>query len=156
MFDDAEPLSCVSAFFPLGALFNHACGASREVGPAVRYFDCAFHEGEEAPRIRFVAARAIEAGEEVTHAYLDPTLDVEERRYKLLLTYRFACACGRCREEEPRAGTAEDPLAGHFPHGAGADGLRYFFSHGGAYPPEEPPGGGGAGGAGAGAGNREP
>ena len=55
--EDEAPVSCVSALFPLGALFNHSCE------PNVGYSECGWAEGAPAPRVVFRAARAIAAGD---------------------------------------------------------------------------------------------
>lgn len=129
LFDDPTPFSAVSALFPLGALFNHACGEAN-----VGYEECAWEEGAPAPHVRFVARRAIAAGEELCHSYISGVPATAERRKKLLLTYRFACACAACVADEPLAGTAGDPLAAHFPNGVGAEGIARFYANGGRYP----------------------
>ena len=118
LFEDAAPFSTVSAIFPSAACLNHSCEPNCQT-------KAAWVEGEEAPRAMVIARRAIAAGEELTSSYL-PLLgqqagSVAQRRRELLLSYRFACACSRCRREEPRAGTPQDPLAVHFPHGKGLD-----------------------------------
>lgn len=128
LFDDDAPFAAVNAFFVCGAAFNHACAA-----PAAAA-DVRWEEGAPAPAARFVAARDIAAGEEVTISYADADLPAAERRRKLLLTYRFACACAACVAEDPRAGTPADELAGAFPDGAGAAAQASFFARGGAYP----------------------
>ena len=140
MFDERAPLSYLSAYFVLGSLFNHACA------PNVAYSRCAWEEGQEAPRMRFVAARGIARGEEAVHSYIDASGSAEARRKKLLLTYRFRCACSKCVEEVEglRGGgggggggaAAGDPLAAHFPHGMGAEGIANYYARGGRYPSE--------------------
>ena len=135
LFEDAAPLSAVSALFVVGALFNHTCGE-----PNVGYAGCAWEEGAPAPTVRFTATRDVEPGEELFHSYLyDPhgDDDAAARRMKLLLTYRFRCACERCRAQVPAAGTPEDPLATHFPWGPGVEGALAFFERGGQYPRTE-------------------
>lgn len=137
-FDDLRPFSNVSAFFPLGALFNHSCA------PNVLYNDCSWEEGEAAPRITFVAAKDIGAGEEMLHSYIDSGSPVGERRKKLLLTYRFACVCARCVAEGGEVGEevgvegGKDPLAKHFPHGRGPEGIIKYYAMGGRFPVDDP------------------
>lgn len=147
LFDDAEPLADVSALFVLGALFNHSCA------PNMRY-TCRWIEGAGAPTLRFFADRAVAAGEELTHSYVDPSLPCAERRRGLLLTYRFRCHCAACTRdmaagsgsggcssggsasaEVPPPGA--DPLDSYFPLGVGLAGTRAFFRGGGQYPAEE-------------------
>ena len=117
LFDDPTPFSSVTAQFAAAACLNHSC----EPNCAMR---TQWLEGEAAPRALIAAKRDLAAGEECTQSYLPLDIwegDVTARRRELLLTYRFACTCARCRREEPRAGTPQDPLAGHFPLGAGLD-----------------------------------
>jgi hypothetical protein len=132
MFDERAPLSYLSAYFVLGSLFNHSCA------PNVAYSRCAWEEGQEAPRMRFVAARGIARGEEAVHSYIESSAGAEARRKKLLLTYRFRCGCSRCVEEVGAlaAGGSGDPLAPHFPHGLGAEGIANYYARGGRYPSE--------------------
>ena len=133
LFDDPAPLCAVSALFMVGSLFNHTCGA-----PNVGYADCAWAEGDSAPCVRFVATRDIAAGEELRHSYFfSPADDASARRKKLLLTYRFRCACESCGEAVPGAGGAEDPLAEQFPYGAGVEGALRWLRGGGVYPDAE-------------------
>ena len=132
MFDERAPFSYVSGFFVLGALFNHSCA------PNVAYTACAWAEGEPAPRIRFVASRAIAVGEEALHSYIDSDVPAEARRKKLLLTYRFRCACERCAAEVPGLAAGADPLAQHFPYGLGPEGLSAFYARGGKFPIDDP------------------
>jgi hypothetical protein len=131
LFDDEEPLSYVTTFFPAAAMINHSCA------PSASFSGCSYEVGSEGPALRMVALRDIAEGEEVTiaYGYAEGEAQVEERRYKLLVSYRFACGCERCVAEEPRAGGAEDPLNVHFPAGSGLDGVRALYSRSGwAYP----------------------
>lgn len=131
LFDDEAPLQYVPAYFPAGALMNHSCA------PNASFAGCGWGVGEACPTLRMTALVDIAQGEEVTTAYGyvgEDARGVEERRYKLLLTYRFACACRACVEEEPRAGTLDDPLRAHFTQGAGLDGQLAFYGMGGKYP----------------------
>ena len=135
LFYDEEPLSNVSSLFVLGAQFNHACGDAANL----RY-TAAWEEGEDAPCLTVRADADIPAGSECTISYVsDTSLSVAERRRKLLLAYRFRCACAVCVTEEPCAGNpASDPLRSElfFPHGTGLEGATHFFASGGAYPSE--------------------
>lgn len=129
LFDEPTPFAYLSAYFPLGSLFNHSCA------PSVAYTECSWEEGAPAPTVTFVALRALAAGEEATHSYIDSSLPVASRRKKLLLTYRFACACSRCQQEMGEEGEGgEDPLRQHFPHGLGPEGLAAYYARGGQYP----------------------
>jgi hypothetical protein len=134
LFDDAAPLSHVTGLFALAALFNHACGGAANVS----YSDCAWAEGAEFPTVTLRAARDIAAGEECSICYLaapgDLALPVAERRYRLLMTYRFSCVCAECVAEEPAAGGARDPLRAHFPCGLGLESVTSFYEMGGKYP----------------------
>ena len=127
LFDDDPPLTSVGAICVLGALINHACA------PNVKYA-CAWEEGAPAPVCTFTANEDISEGAEVLLAYLSDVDDTAARRRALLLTYRFRCTCSKCRADEPRAGTEEDPLAVHFPGGAGVEGVLDYFTRGGEYP----------------------
>ena len=113
---------------------NHACGCAANVS----YSSCVWAEGAEFPTVSMRAIRAIQEGEECSICYLaapgDGDLLVEERRHRLLMTYRFACVCRECVVEEPRAGGQGDPLRGHFLCGVGVDGVASFFEGGGRYP----------------------
>ena len=134
LFDDEAPLSHVTGLFALAALMNHACGDAANVS----YADCAWREGADFPTVTMRALRAIAPGEECSICYLaapsDAALTTAERRYRLLMTYRFACACAVCAAEEPAAGSASDPLGLHFPCGPGLEGVEAFFAAGGRYP----------------------
>ena len=131
---DAPPLSYVTGFFALASLFNHACGSAANVS----YSNCVWAEGAEFPTVSMRAIRAIQEGEECSICYLaapcDKTLPVKVRRHRLLFTYRFECTCYECVMEEPRAGGEGDPLRGHFPCGAGVEGVASFFEGNGRYP----------------------
>ncbi len=129
LFDDEEPLSYVSAFFPCGALANHSCD------PSASFLGCAWEVGAAGPTLCLTALRDIAAGEEVTISYGYGEEAVQERRYKLLVSHRFACACARCVDEDPRAGGSGDPLSRHFIGGSGLDGVRNLYARRGwAYP----------------------
>jgi hypothetical protein len=131
LFDDPLPLSHVPAFFPCAGLLNHSCSAS------LSYTSCQWAPGSACPTVRITATRDMGEGEEATLAYGyagEDAKGVEERRYKLLVTYRFRCACPLCVQEESLAGTPADPLAHHFPRGLGLDGQRAFYDLGGKYP----------------------
>ena len=132
LFDDPTPFSSVSALFVVGGLFNHTCGE-----PNVGYTECAWAEGEAAPAVRFVAARDVAEGEELCHSYHHAEEDAAARRKKLLLTYRFRCTCEACAAAVPGAGEGGDPLAPHFPFGAGAEGVLLYLRGGGSYPHAE-------------------
>lgn len=130
LWDDDEPLSHVSAIFPLAAQFNHGCGTTANI----RY-TCTWAEGEPAARITFVAARDIACGEEMLHDYTGGLPDpCSTRRRKLLLSHRFLCHCAVCAAELAQAG-ADDPLKGAFSQGTGLSGTTFFFAAGGRYPP---------------------
>ena len=131
LFEDAAPFSQLTAQFAGAALLNHSCEPNCQTSAQ-------WLEGEPAPRAVVIAKRALAAGEECTCSYLPlaPGGGVAARRRELLLSYRFACACARCVREEPRAGTPADPLAAHFPLGAGLD-ARVEVRRGGALWPRE-------------------
>ena len=161
LFDDADPLSHVTAFFPLAARINHACGAAANLAHT-----CVWAEGAPAPLLRIVATRGIPAGSELTQHYLDDgggstdggggvgghgggdgrggggaaadgmeQRSLEARRRQLLLTYRFRCACATCASEDAAVGGPADGLARHFAAGTGAGGVAAYFAAGGVYPP---------------------
>jgi hypothetical protein len=48
--------------------------------------------------LKLVALRRIEAGEELTHSYIEETLPLEERREDLR-SYGFVCDCPKCQQE---------------------------------------------------------
>eukprot|EP00667_Euglena_gracilis_P009048 EG_transcript_9188 len=71
--------------FPTGALLNHSCAPT-----CVVMYDPATHIQT------FRCLRAVAAGEEVTHAYLDIALPCPVRQAKLLQQYQFRCLCPAC------------------------------------------------------------
>lgn len=48
------------------------------------------------PGLAFRALRAIQGGEELCHAYVDPDADVEDRQCRLQAGYGFVCTCPKC------------------------------------------------------------
>ena len=73
------------ANFPLAALANHSCVPNA----AAR---------QEGPQMCLYALRAIEAGEEICHCYVN--LDEPEAQSLIRQTWGFVCACRRCRGGE--------------------------------------------------------
>jgi hypothetical protein len=141
LFDDINPLSHVTGFFALASLFNHSCGDAANVS----YAESIWAEGSEFPVVTLRALRDIQQGEECTISYLsdaDCALPVNERRYKLLMTYRFRCKCTICIKEmhEERKSTSttekefDDPLLEFFMCGLGFESVLAFFDMGGKYP----------------------
>lgn len=142
LFDDVSPLSHVTGFFALASLFNHACGDAANVS----YAESLWAEGADFPVVTMRALRDIEKGEECNISYLsdaDCVLPVNERRYKLLMTYRFRCRCEVCiREMKDSAsggggsnnGEGSDPLLEYFMCGLGFESVLSFFDMGGKYP----------------------
>jgi hypothetical protein len=148
LFDDPQPLTHLTGFFPLAALLNHSCD------PNITYAGGRWAEGEPFPSFSFRTTRDVAEGEEVCYPYLsgeeeedghegkgeEGESEAERRRYKLLLTYRFRCRCARCLREVPGLREGEggqggrDPLAKHFPFGEGVDGVLAFYRMGGVYP----------------------
>ena len=71
--------------YPIGALLNHSCTANCVVS-----YDPVSH----AQVIRCL--RDVEAGEELTHMYLDAAATSAERRAALKAHYFFDCDCAAC------------------------------------------------------------
>jgi hypothetical protein len=86
----ADPASQAlgSAVYSAASLCNHSCDPSA---------DAAWPSGDA--RLRLTARRALAPGEQVTITYVDASLEVEERRALLRLSYGFECRCARCVEE---------------------------------------------------------
>jgi hypothetical protein len=146
LFDDVSPLSHVTGFFALASLFNHACGDAANVS----YAESLWAEGADFPVVTLRALRDIEQGEECNISYLsdaDCALPVSERRYKLLMTYRFRCRCTICIQEmkaeqgglqdgekDKEKEEGADPLMEYFMCGLGFESVLSFFDMGGKYP----------------------
>lgn len=80
--------------YPLGALLNHACQPS-----------CIVRYGDGGEQI-FQTVRAVAAGEQLTHAYVDAAdyASPAARRAALESSHGFTCACQRCAREEEEEG----------------------------------------------------
>ena len=82
--------------------FSSPRGASRapfaSIAPRARRLVAARGGSPLAAELRTV--RPVEAGEEITYAYVDVGADrcLEDRR-RDLMDYGFCCACARCRTE---------------------------------------------------------
>ena len=79
--------------YPVAALMNHACAFN-----AV----CSFAPGGAVLNVR--AVRAIEPGEHVCYAYIDPYQPRRTRRAQLRDAYFFDCACSQCSCHENSGG----------------------------------------------------
>lgn len=53
-------------------------------------------------RLEVRAARQIDAGEELTIAYIDVGMPLHSRRQKLLFSYGFKCECSACLSEDSK------------------------------------------------------
>jgi len=84
----AGPSALGSAVYGAASLANHSCDPTA---------DAAWPAGDA--RLRLTARRDLAQGEQVTIAYIDCALGVEERRAFLEHAYGFACLCARCVEE---------------------------------------------------------
>lgn len=107
------PCSSVQLMCLLASMTNHSCA-----GDSMRYestwLPAAAAPQTVEPGLRFIAVRDIAAGEELTHPYVDPGADVEDRRARLQVGYGFLCDCSRCVEEaeaEGRSGDGEGIMA---------------------------------------------
>ena len=89
-----ESVGC--GLFVDAAPANHSCAPNCD--PVVLI------EAGRAPLLHLVARRAIEADHQVFIAYVPLYASGTQRRAALRDTYRFECACERCRAEQ-RAGT---------------------------------------------------
>lgn len=78
--------------YTLGAFFNHSC-----VPNSIPVYDC------ENKIQTFRALRAIKAGEEITHSYVDLARSTLERRVTLRKDYGFECDCHYCSSIEARS-----------------------------------------------------
>jgi hypothetical protein len=80
-----DVLDEVSALLsPVGALLNHSCFPTTCVAYDAQGRQC------------FIACRAINEGDEITHSYVDCGVPTEQRRERLRSIYGFDCACERC------------------------------------------------------------
>lgn len=111
--------------YPNTALLNHSCAPS-----CVLAFD--------GPRVEVRTLRAVDAGDELTHCYVDLCLSTRQRRVTLRERYGFECTCPRCTDGLTTAdGTDVDSLLDTVP-GAGTDGQGnggQGASEGGSTPP---------------------
>ncbi len=73
--------------FVAASRFNHSCA------PNVSRL-------RDGRRIVFVANRVVEAGEELTIAYVSLGMGRAQRRAALLADYRFVCECDRCMDDK--------------------------------------------------------
>jgi hypothetical protein len=48
----------------------------------------------------FIAARDIDANEQLSISYIDQTAPLSARQQQLMFTYGFKCSCELCAEEE--------------------------------------------------------
>ncbi|KAJ6479580.1 hypothetical protein C8R45DRAFT_832800 [Mycena sanguinolenta] len=78
-------LSTHRAIFPNISRCNHSCGPNARWQWDVGSFS-----------LSLVALRPIEAGQEITVAYITPTCSRTERRTKLKMIYNFSCRCEFC------------------------------------------------------------
>lgn len=77
-----------SACYLLSSLFNHSCVPNVEMcWPA------------NNSKLEMRAARAIDEGEELTIAYIDPNLPLRDRQNRLNFGYGFSCDCVLCEAE---------------------------------------------------------
>jgi len=72
--------------FPLGALLNHSCEPN-----------CVLYYAPDSHTQVIRAIRAVPAGEELCHAYIDIAAPTADRRSKLASGYHFRCSCPRCQ-----------------------------------------------------------
>jgi len=98
---DAELRPTGRGVYPLLACANHDCAPS-----------CVLTFRGAKAQLR--AARPLDAGDEVTLAYVDLCASRRERRNELRSGYYFECTCARC------AGGGADPLGGSSPAAAAA------------------------------------
>jgi len=73
--------------YPHGALLNHSC----DPNCLLRY--------REGTTMEIVTLRPIEAGEELTHSYVDLMKYTEQRSLELRNVHGFQCQCKRCKGE---------------------------------------------------------
>lgn len=88
-------------FLPaLGSLVNHSCNGNLAI------------DFEKDRTISWLALRDIQPGEELTISYIDETLDVEDRQFRLRNYWGFTCQCEKCKrdmlEEQNREGNVEE------------------------------------------------
>ncbi|TYZ69300.1 hypothetical protein PybrP1_011637 [[Pythium] brassicae (nom. inval.)] len=69
------------------AMANHSCEPN-----------CAVTFSAKEQRVEFRAMRAIAAGEELTHSYVDIALPRRDRQQRLEQQYHFQCKCVRCSQ----------------------------------------------------------
>eukprot|EP01006_Ploeotia_vitrea_P058166 TRINITY_DN68903_c0_g1_i1.p1 TRINITY_DN68903_c0_g1~~TRINITY_DN68903_c0_g1_i1.p1 ORF type:complete len:537 (-),score=25.89 TRINITY_DN68903_c0_g1_i1:24-1634(-) len=84
-----EPLVLLygKAFFQVQSCLNHSCEPN---------IDCCYSEADR--NITITAVKDIKAGEQLFHTYVDTTLDVLERRARLV-NWGFECCCPKCERE---------------------------------------------------------
>ncbi|KAI9327359.1 hypothetical protein DFJ73DRAFT_863903 [Zopfochytrium polystomum] len=118
------------ALFPAGSYFNHACESNVGRDVMIRCVDGREGEGgglverdaldglveagdeddgearailrawDREPLMRFVAARDVRRGEELTLSYVDVAQGRDARRKSLKDVYYFDCECARCEREK--------------------------------------------------------
>ena len=81
--------AAASGIFPAAAMLNHSCDPT-----CVVTFDISADGREFALSLRTV--RPVDAGAELTHAYVDIAQPTAERRMALWIGHRFYCRCARC------------------------------------------------------------
>ncbi|CAE7243832.1 unnamed protein product, partial [Symbiodinium necroappetens] len=98
----AEVLTAALAALPLNAFGLGPEGRDGHgLAPAASYINhscvpnCVEQIGEGC--VRFFALRDIEPGEEITFAYLDLSLPLEDRKRLVKTSWDFSCDCARCR-----------------------------------------------------------
>ncbi|KAI9341963.1 hypothetical protein BDR26DRAFT_859859 [Obelidium mucronatum] len=80
----SKPDVCIGrALYPFASYFNHSCDPNCE--PI-----------QDQIHLTFKTRRRIEAGEELTIAYMDTNVPLASRRSALLQDYFFECCCDRC------------------------------------------------------------
>ncbi|CAL1535004.1 unnamed protein product [Lymnaea stagnalis] len=89
-FQEPLPRAEFHGLFPLASTINHSCFPNAKILSGVL---------DGKPGIRVMATKEIEAGEEITVAYVDTGLKKAERRKKLWSRYAFLCQCPRCLYE---------------------------------------------------------
>ncbi len=83
-----ELVNCIGiGVYPAAALLNHSCAPNC----ILRYKLC-----ETGPAVQVVVVRDINAGEELTHSYIDCSLPRVMRQDRLLDIYGFSCSCPLC------------------------------------------------------------
>lgn len=78
-----------SCIFLLQSHLNHNCGPNTKVVLSPKKYE----------KLKVFAARNINAGEELTTTYVNPTHTVQQRQRELRVNWGFICKCSKCKSD---------------------------------------------------------